>query len=123
MIQLETESLARAPRRDGWTGARQLKFLARLAARPDVRRACAAVGLSRQSAYRLRARDPAFAAAWDEALRRAREEATRAFIAALPESLRRTLSESSTPCHLRPSARADGAAPEFRRRTLSDPSR
>lgn len=102
MAQLETGT-ARTIRRDGWIAARRQRFLDCLAARCDVSRACQAVGLSRQSAYRLRARDPGFAAAWDGALLEAREAAIRSFIAALPEALRRTLSGSSSPCHLRPS--------------------
>ena len=100
-IQVEIDPAARAPRHDGWTEARRAKLLECLAATPDVRRACAVVGLSRQSAYRLRRRDPDFAVAWDDALRRAHAAAHRAFIEALPEALRRALSESSTPCHHR----------------------
>ena len=59
-------------RRDGWTPERQLRFLAALARTRSVTRAAAAAGMSRESAYRLRARrDGAlFAAAWDRALRR-----------------------------------------------------
>ena len=57
-------------RRDGWTPARQLAFLDALVRTLSVTRAAAAAGMSRESAYRLRARDPAglFAAAWDRAL-------------------------------------------------------
>ncbi len=55
-------------RRDGWTTARRDAFLEALAAGLDVRRACVEVGLSREGAYRLRARDAAFAGAWDAAL-------------------------------------------------------
>ena len=82
-------------RHDGWTPARRAAFLDHLAVRPDVRRACGSVGLSRQSAYRLRRRDGAFAAAWDGALERARRAERQAFAAALPEFLRRTLSHPS----------------------------
>jgi hypothetical protein len=58
-------------RRDGWTAERQLRFLDTLARTRSVTRAAAAAGLSRKSAYRLRARaDGAlFAAIWDRALR------------------------------------------------------
>ena len=58
-------------RRDGWTIQRQLRFLDMLARTRSVTRAAAAVGLSRKSAYRLRARaDGAlFAAQWDRAMR------------------------------------------------------
>ena len=55
------------PRRDGWSVARQAAFLAMLSRTRNVRRAAAHVGLSRESAYRLRRRPGAesFAAAWD----------------------------------------------------------
>lgn len=53
-------------RRDGWTPARQEVFLAALGKRSTVAGAAAAAGMSRESAYRLRAnpRAAAFAAAW-----------------------------------------------------------
>jgi hypothetical protein len=64
-------------RRDGWTPARQLRFLDTLARTRSVTRAAAAAGMSRESAYRLRARDPngLFAAAWDRVLATARPRA------------------------------------------------
>jgi hypothetical protein len=55
-------------RRDGWTAERQLRFLDALAHRRSITRAAAAVGMSRESAYRLRSRTPLFAALWDRAL-------------------------------------------------------
>jgi len=57
-------------RRDGWTGQRQAEFLGMLVETRSVIGACEAVGMSRNSAYRLRARPGAesFAAAWDVAL-------------------------------------------------------
>lgn len=57
------------PRRDGWTPVRQLAFIQRLALCGDITRSAAAVGMSRESAWRLRRRPGAesFAAAWDEA--------------------------------------------------------
>jgi hypothetical protein len=57
-------------RRDGWTVARQADFLGMLAETGSVIGACEAVGISRKSAYQLRARPGAesFAAAWDAAL-------------------------------------------------------
>lgn len=57
-------------RRDGWTVQRQADFLGYLAETGSVMGACEAVGMSRNSAYRLRARRGAesFAAAWDAAL-------------------------------------------------------
>ncbi|WP_121114867.1 hypothetical protein [Croceibacterium ferulae] len=76
-------------RRDGWTPARQARFIGLLAQFGCVRRAAAAIGLSRESAYRLRrhagagsfrSRESAyrlrrhagagsFRAAWDTAIR------------------------------------------------------
>src|SRR3954447_10134303 len=57
-------------RRDGWTIERQADFLGLLAETGSVIGACEAVGMSRKSAYRLRALPGAesFAAAWDAAL-------------------------------------------------------
>lgn len=57
-------------RRDGWTVQRQTDFLGMLAETGSVMGACEAVGMSRKSAYALRARRGAgsFAAAWDAAL-------------------------------------------------------
>ena len=57
-------------RRDGWTVERQADFLGLLAECGSVIGACEAVGMSRKSAYALRARPGAesFAAAWDAAL-------------------------------------------------------
>lgn len=58
------------PRSDGWTTARQLRFLDAFARTRSVTRAAAAAGMSRESAYRLRKRDPGglFAALWDRAI-------------------------------------------------------
>lgn len=57
------------PRRDGWTPERQLAFILRLALLGGVSAAATAVGMSRESAYRLRDHPEAesFAAAWDKA--------------------------------------------------------
>jgi len=57
-------------RRDGWTIERQADFLGMLAECGSVIGACEGVGMSRRSAYRLRALPGAesFAAAWDAAL-------------------------------------------------------
>jgi hypothetical protein len=57
-------------RRDGWTIERQADFLGMLAECGSVIGACEAVGMSRKSAYRLRALPGAesFAAAWDAVL-------------------------------------------------------
>lgn len=56
-----------------WTRAKAVAFLRRLSATGSVAEAARAVGMSRQSAYRLRARlGPGFAAVWDEGLAVAR---------------------------------------------------
>ena len=57
-------------RRDGWTIERQADFLGMLAETGSVIGACEAVGISRKSAYQLRARPggESFAAAWDAGL-------------------------------------------------------
>src|SRR5687768_13503918 len=60
-------------RQDGWSPERKLRFLDRLAASGNVRAACAAVGMSRETAYALRRRDALFARGWAAALLLARE--------------------------------------------------
>jgi hypothetical protein len=59
-------------REDGWTPARQAKFLGALAETRSVLSAARKVGMARETAYRLRRRIGAesFAAAWDAALGR-----------------------------------------------------
>jgi hypothetical protein len=56
-------------RPDGWTAAKEARFLDRLQATCSVPLAAAEVGLSAGSAYQRRRVRPAFAAAWDEAER------------------------------------------------------
>jgi hypothetical protein len=51
----------------GWSAERQRLFLVNLAETGSVHLACAAARLTARSAYGLRARSPAFAAAWDTA--------------------------------------------------------
>jgi hypothetical protein len=51
----------------GWSAERQRLFLVNLAETGSVHLASAAARLAARSAYRLRARSPAFAAAWDTA--------------------------------------------------------
>lgn len=60
-------------RADGWTPVRQAEFIGHLAETRDVSRAARAVGMARETAYRLRARPCAesFCAAWDAALGKA----------------------------------------------------
>ena len=52
----------------GWSAERQRVFLETLAETGSVHLASSAARLSARSAYRLRTRSPAFAAAWDSAL-------------------------------------------------------
>lgn len=56
--------LAASRRHDGWTLERQADFLTHLAEFGGVAAAARAVGISAKSAYRLRTRSAAFAAAW-----------------------------------------------------------
>ena len=55
-------------RRDGWSAERQLRFLDTLGRTRSVTTAARAAGMSRESAYRLRARAALFALLWDRAL-------------------------------------------------------
>lgn len=57
-------------RKDGWTPLRQADFLGRLAETASVTAAARHVGMTRESAYRLRDKPGAdsFAAAWDSIL-------------------------------------------------------
>lgn len=103
-----TQKPRAAPRHDGWTPARSRRFIEALAAGHDVRRACAGVGLSREAAYKLRRRDPVFAQEWQTTLRTAREDDAEAFLASLPENLRRTMSELSARCELRATGKPAG---------------
>jgi hypothetical protein len=61
-------------RHDGWTRQRRRRFLEALAEGHRVERACAQVGMSKTSAYKLRRRDPRFAFAWSAALQYARPD-------------------------------------------------
>lgn len=63
-----TPALAR-----GWTPALKARFLDHLATKGNVRASCARVGLSTESAYRLRRRDADFARGWAAALALARD--------------------------------------------------
>lgn len=91
----------RAPRRDGWTAARQRLFFDALAAGHSVVWACARVGLSRRAAYSARRRDAEFAHRWQAAQQSARRAAEQAFLEGLPENLRDVVSGPSTGCELR----------------------
>ncbi len=61
----------RALRHDGWTDARRALFLDRLRETASVAKSAKYVRKAVSGAYALRQRDPAFAAAWDEALQQA----------------------------------------------------
>jgi hypothetical protein len=65
-----------AERHDGWTPARQREFLEILADTGNVTRAAVAVGMTAQSAWRLRRRTDAraFDAAWEAALERSLQQ-------------------------------------------------
>lgn len=65
-----------APDRTRWTGEKAAAFLKALARSGKVAAAARAVGMSREAAYRLRARAPQFAALWLTAM--AAAEAQRA---------------------------------------------
>lgn len=60
---------------DGWTPARRAKFLTLLAETGNVRACAARCGLSAQSVYKLRRREPLFARSWAAALVLARDHA------------------------------------------------
>ena len=63
-------SRPRRPRRHGqWTEARAVTFIVTLAAGRSVTLAARRCGMSRKSAYALKSRHPAFAAAWAAAVK------------------------------------------------------
>ena len=63
-------SRPRRPRRSGeWTPAKAITFIVTLAASRSVTFAAHEAGMSRKSAYALKGRDGAFAAAWNAALK------------------------------------------------------
>jgi hypothetical protein len=68
--QIRFKPAALKARHDGWTPARQFRFIDLLAATRSVTTACRAVGKSRESAYALRDRTEArsFRLAWRAAL-------------------------------------------------------
>lgn len=78
-----------AERHDGWTPARQREFLETLADTGNVTRAAVSVGMTAQSAWRLRRRADAraFDAAWEAALERALQHL-------LPAAIERALNGS-----------------------------
>jgi hypothetical protein len=60
-------------RHDGWTAARTQRFLNVLAHTGCVEDACRVAGMSDVGARRMKAKYPAFAAVWDDALARAQK--------------------------------------------------
>lgn len=64
---------AHRKRHDGWSAARVARFLETLAQTGCVRDAARVAGMSNVAAYRLRAKDAGFAAAWEKALEAAQE--------------------------------------------------
>lgn len=64
-----------------WTPRSEARFLSSLAASCNVKRACAEVGLSPQSAYDHRNRWPAFAEAWDVAIEEGYDRIATAIVA------------------------------------------
>lgn len=77
-------------RSGGWTPRKQAAFLGMLAETRCVRRAARAVGMSRETAYRLRGKPGAasFAAAWDRAMGRVTGRVTAGLWKVTPEELR-----------------------------------
>jgi len=73
-ISVHLLSRPRRPRRAGeWTAAKAVTFIVTLAASRSVTLAARAAGMSRKSAYALKDRDPAFAAAWAAAIKASRQ--------------------------------------------------
>jgi hypothetical protein len=77
------------PRFGGWTEGLQALFLDHLSRTGQVRLAAAACGLSRQSVYKLRRRDPVFAQKWDDALEHLRSRRAAEFAAVAADFQRR----------------------------------
>lgn len=69
-LPIEFEPATLRNRHDGWTAQKQIAFIEALAETACVETACRRVGVTRQSAYRLRRREcgAPFRAAWDNAL-------------------------------------------------------
>ena len=87
-----------------WTGAKASAFLKALARSGKVAPAAREVGMSRQAAYRLRARAPKFAQMWDWAMREAAARKAEARIA------RRSVHPLLSPAPLPPQGDGPGGA-------------
>lgn len=72
MLHQPAEAFASTHPASLWTGEVKVRFLEALSHRGNVRLACARVGLSAETAYRQRRRDPVFARAWAAAMALAR---------------------------------------------------
>lgn len=83
--------------RIGWTPARRASFLTLLEDCGDVSAASLACRLSRQSAYRLRHRDPLFARDWDAALERLQDREGAELVAIVAELRRRAGERENSP--------------------------
>lgn len=70
--------MTNTPDNTRWTGEKAATFLKALARTGKVAPAARAVGMSRQAAYRLRARAPQFAALWLTAMEAAQDQRTAA---------------------------------------------
>jgi len=71
VAEILTRARPAPARHNGWTGERMAAFLETLANTGIISEACRAAGMSRESAYNLRDRDPVFAAALAAAQARA----------------------------------------------------
>ncbi len=67
-----------SPDNTRWNGPKAAAFLKALAHYGKVAKAAREVGMSRQAAYRLRARAPKFAEMWDWAMREAADRRAKA---------------------------------------------
>lgn len=73
LLPIDTAAAHELTDPNGWTPDRQMRFLSMLAESGNVKASALACGLSPQSVYKLRRRDPLFARAWKAALLLARD--------------------------------------------------
>ncbi len=97
-------------RLDGWTPGRLREFIELLSESGNVAEACRRIGLSRQSAYTLRSRLPAFAHAWSGAILRHRD---RLVDICMDRALNGTIEEVVIDGRLAERRRPDGATLRF----------
>lgn len=84
---------AKAGKPGGWTKAKREAFLVELAASCNIVRAAALVGMGQSGAYRLRKREPAFAAQWQAALEIGYERLETALVRRALEAVGETVGE------------------------------